>query len=649
MRAFDHILIVMFENEFRGTVMRNEFMRELAAQGRDLSNYHGVYHPSQTNYIASIAGEVCGVSTDGDLYPPRTQQTIVDQLETTASQLTWKAYIENYPQVAWNESWTTPQPNPLLQPPYTTPGTSNPPYHRKHNPFASFQSIQRSAVKWQRIVDYSELGLDIDQGDLPSYGWVTPNIWNDGHYRRGTQTIGDDADALVEQSATWLRDDFLPLIGGPRLSRLPPKTLVVITWDEAAFLHPQLRAFYEGPNQVYTILLGGMVKPLVDSRPYNHYSLLRSIEHNFGIPSLEKNDMGAARLRFLEGARFDWQKSVVTNLPPCKDLALAMVEDIPHAVFREASGGLFATRHQGESWSRPEPLAMNAITAPQLAASDHGMMLVYAEKETGELHWSHYTKTKGWFESRTLGVACEGSPALCTFRDPGSKDTKLMLVFRPRSEPGLAFLQWLTEGYGVTTPAWQTHPTALPFYDAQHLALGFLPHSLLLCWNRGSDGVVETASQNRAEFNAVAAQFPNQTTCGLWSPRSYAARHYHGSESAGRPQSFNSQGPLVSACFGGEMFLFYTPSDTEPMRATVFSLPGLMTAKHVNGDQYGTLAEAGWGPSESFSDKGLVGGVPLAAAATSREIWLLYKARDSDSVQLMRGGWVGSAVEEDKT
>lgn len=58
-RAFDHILIIMLENEYRQYVLQNPYMRRLARQGIELRNFHGVMHPSQTNYIASIAGELC--------------------------------------------------------------------------------------------------------------------------------------------------------------------------------------------------------------------------------------------------------------------------------------------------------------------------------------------------------------------------------------------------------------------------------------------------------------------------------------------------------------------------------------------------------------------------------------------------------------
>ncbi len=94
-RPFERILIVMFENQYRSYVMQNPFMKKLAACGANLGNYFGVFHPSQTNYLASLAGEVCGVTNDTPPAKPLTQQTLVDLLE--AAGVSWKAYMEGYP------------------------------------------------------------------------------------------------------------------------------------------------------------------------------------------------------------------------------------------------------------------------------------------------------------------------------------------------------------------------------------------------------------------------------------------------------------------------------------------------------------------------------------------------------------------------
>jgi hypothetical protein len=60
-------------------------------------------------------------------------------------------------------------------------------------------------------------------------------------------------------------------------------TLVVITFDESES--------HNSDDLIYTVFLGDMVKnPQVVSKEYNHYSVLRTIEDNFGVGPLNKGD-----------------------------------------------------------------------------------------------------------------------------------------------------------------------------------------------------------------------------------------------------------------------------------------------------------------------------------------------------------------------
>lgn len=65
-------------------------------------------------------------------------------------------------------------------------------------------------------------------------------------------------------------------------------TLIVVTFDEASSSFRQAVTRSWPPNVVYTVLLGPPIKPGTSSDlPYNHYSLLRTVETNFGLsPSL---------------------------------------------------------------------------------------------------------------------------------------------------------------------------------------------------------------------------------------------------------------------------------------------------------------------------------------------------------------------------
>jgi len=58
------------------------------------------------------------------------------------------------------------------------------------------------------------------------------------------------------------------------------RTLVIVTFDES-----------EGnnkPERIYTVFLGAMVKPQEITAAYNHYSVLRTIEDNFGLDPIHK-------------------------------------------------------------------------------------------------------------------------------------------------------------------------------------------------------------------------------------------------------------------------------------------------------------------------------------------------------------------------
>jgi hypothetical protein len=96
-RVFDRVLVLMFENQYRSYVLDNPFFRRLARQGIEPGNYNGVMHPSQTNYIAAVAGELCGVTADEPPPALLPRRTIVDLLEEAPGHLRWKGYMELRP------------------------------------------------------------------------------------------------------------------------------------------------------------------------------------------------------------------------------------------------------------------------------------------------------------------------------------------------------------------------------------------------------------------------------------------------------------------------------------------------------------------------------------------------------------------------
>ena len=201
-RVFDHVFIIMFENQYRSYVMKNDYFKGLAKQGIDMANYFGVMHPSQTNYISSIAGELCNMTDDEPPTSLLKQRTIVDLIEESPYNLDWKAYMDSY--IPQSQTWS-----PTLKP------ANGYPYDIKHNPFTSFQNIVRNESRWKKIQNEAALYSDLLNGTLPAYSWFTPNMWNDGHYLDGTLKTDpqpkERAPILVDQSAKWLQGFSNPL------------------------------------------------------------------------------------------------------------------------------------------------------------------------------------------------------------------------------------------------------------------------------------------------------------------------------------------------------------------------------------------------------------------------------------------------------
>jgi len=249
--TFDRVLIVVLENQPLRASIKNSHMRDIVSKGTLLTQYYALTNPSQPNYIGLLAGDLLGVSGDG-VYN-LAENNLVDLMEE--KNVSWKAYQENYPGNCFAGD------------------TSDGLYKRKHNPFISFDNIRDNPKRCANIVGSSELLQDLKDGTVPQYSFYTPNMNNNGH------------DTGLAFTASWLSGTFLPTYF--ELFNNTGNALLVITFDEGV----------PGDNQIYTLLIGPMIpEGNIDNTKYTHYSLLRLIEENFQLGSLNRGDVGAARI-----------------------------------------------------------------------------------------------------------------------------------------------------------------------------------------------------------------------------------------------------------------------------------------------------------------------------------------------------------------
>ena len=263
-KHFDRVLIIVLENQNYGSAMKDPFLAQLAETGASFTNFHALIHPSYPNYLAMVGGSMFDVHSNDQITLPddKSHQTIADFLD-------WKNYAEDYPSA----------PQPFLG--------DHGKYFRKHVPFLSFAKIQQESFanvvsvstkdSHNRFVaDVEEFRSDPKKHPLPRYMFYSPNVDDDGHDPVLFPGTG------LRKASTWLNKflkDSIPL------DQKMKGTLVIITFDESEY--------FEKTERIYTVFLGDMVKPGEITKTYTHYSVLRTIEDNFGLLPLNSGDGNA--------------------------------------------------------------------------------------------------------------------------------------------------------------------------------------------------------------------------------------------------------------------------------------------------------------------------------------------------------------------
>jgi len=250
---FDHVLIIVFENQDYADVIADPYFASLAERGALFTDFHGLFHPSYSNYLAMVSGHAFMSAFDSQRNLK--ELTIADRLGE--AKLRWKNYAEGYP-----------------GPPCVTNSTfPNSRYARKHVPFMSFESA-RGQQECGNIVSDRVLLDDLARG-LPNYMFYSPDLDHDGHDPTSDHPVG-----LIKASR-WLERFLEPLLKDRRFTM---RTLTIVTFDESAAL------LLPDDNHIYTVFLGEMVEPGIYSENYNHFNVLRTIEDNFDLGTLTEND-----------------------------------------------------------------------------------------------------------------------------------------------------------------------------------------------------------------------------------------------------------------------------------------------------------------------------------------------------------------------
>ncbi len=298
---YRHIVEIMMENTSYGSIIGNSLapnINALAHRYGLATNYFGVTHPSEPNYVANIGGSYFGIQDDNQFYctpamattdPNCTGTTVnhtvnapslADQL--TAAGKTWKGYFQNLPYVDPSHVVKT---GPNANGPYTFkwPSNTDALYASKHNPFINFSGTQGDL---SQMVPDNQLGADLLRGQLPNYSLVVPDQCHDMHGTGGCS----DTNGLIQAGDQYVRTTVNEVMASPTWKE--GNNAIVITWDEDDYSDQGqpgtgcCGADPGGGHVVTIVITNHGSRHVTDNTAYNHYSMLRTFEAAFGLPCL---------------------------------------------------------------------------------------------------------------------------------------------------------------------------------------------------------------------------------------------------------------------------------------------------------------------------------------------------------------------------
>jgi phosphatidylinositol-3-phosphatase len=249
-----HVFVLVEENHSYGSVIGNSvmpFTNSLAQKYALATQYYADRHNSLPNYFMLTVGDLV---TTNDLYTGTVTEDNVVQALTSAGK-SWKVYAESLPQPGFTAA-------------------SNAPYARDHNPFTYFSDVVNSSSQTANIVPFTQLATDLQNGTLPDYAMIVPNLANDGHDCPNEAASCSD-DQKLSTVDTWVQTNVGPLINSTAFQN----SVLIYTWDEG-----DVNDMANQGGHVATILISPKVRAGFQSTTmYQHQSALKLSMQLLGV------------------------------------------------------------------------------------------------------------------------------------------------------------------------------------------------------------------------------------------------------------------------------------------------------------------------------------------------------------------------------
>jgi phosphatidylinositol-3-phosphatase len=241
---YSHVVWILMENHGYNQIVGSReapYINSLISQYGSATNFFAEGHPSLPNYTAMTSGSTQGITDDN--YPsshPLNVESIFHQLGGGQSQ----SIEESMPSNCRGSDFTD---------------ASGGKYSAHHNPMAYYTNLGSDCQNY-------DIPLSGAPSFTPKFTFVTPNQTDNMH------------DGTISQGDSFLQS-FIPKITSTA-DYQAGKTVVFVTWDED-----------DGSenNHIPTITInpnGAHDTSACQGTQYTHYSMLRFVEDNFGLPRI---------------------------------------------------------------------------------------------------------------------------------------------------------------------------------------------------------------------------------------------------------------------------------------------------------------------------------------------------------------------------
>ena len=305
---YSHIFVIVEENKNYEQILDPKMapnISALAAKYGNATKFYGEVHPSEANYLALLGGDTFGIHDDDGFtchagstgsfcegagvagYADHTvRQPHLGDLLTAAGK-TWKGYYEDLP-----------APGSLVftasDPAFDDGTRKTALYASTHSGFLNFASAQNDPHRADHIVGFDRLTRDLAANALPNFAVIVPNQCNEMHGLHGPK-VPADCDGLNVGPLIARGDKVL----GELVRKLQASTVwkssrnvaIVITFDEGSgktregccAVTPDAPSNFGGGHIPTIVIANHGPRGVTDDTPYNHYSLLRTMEDAFGV------------------------------------------------------------------------------------------------------------------------------------------------------------------------------------------------------------------------------------------------------------------------------------------------------------------------------------------------------------------------------